>query len=323
MPVSRGDAAAEVRVAVEADLFPTLVGAHDRNLNVIERAFGVRLLTSGHEVVVQGEAEACARVRQLLEDLMESPEVCRRGGAELQVLVERLAQEGATRLHDLVAHGVVVGRRRIVPKSRGQVRYLEAIASHDMVFAIGPAGTGKTYLAMAAAIRALKGKEVNRIVLARPAVEAGESLGFLPGDLLEKVNPYLRPLYDALYDMVRREQADSLLERGTIEIAPLAFMRGRTLNDAFIILDEAQNTTSDQMKMFLTRMGFNSKVVVTGDVTQTDLPADRPSGLVEAQAIMEGVEGVCFVRLTERDVVRHPLVRRVIEAYERYERRRR
>ena len=279
-----GQSNAERRVEVDADLFPTLVGEHDRNLNLIERTFGVRLVTSGSAVVVHGGCERADRVTQLLRDLADSPELCAGGGGELEVLVERLAAEPAARLHDLVAHGVVVGKRRIIPKSAGQVRYLEAIRDHDMVFAIGPAGTGKTYLAMAAAIHALKGKEVERIILARPAVEAGESLGFLPGDLL-------------------------------------AFMRGRTLNDAFIILDEAQNSTSDQMKMFLTRMGFNSKVVVTGDITQTDLPSGQPSGLAESQAIMEGVEGVSFVDLEERDVVRHPLVRRVIAAYARYEER--
>jgi len=309
---------AERRVEVDADLFPTLVGEHDRNLNLIERTFGVRLVTSGSAVVVHGDGERAEQVTQLLRDLADSPELCA-GGGGLEVLVERLAAEPAARLHDLVAHGVVVGKRRIVPKSVGQVRYLEAIRDHDMVFAIGPAGTGKTYLAMAAAIHALKGKEVERIILARPAVEAGESLGFLPGDLLEKVNPYLRPLYDALYDMVRHERAEEMIDRGTIEIAPLAFMRGRTLNDAFIILDEAQNCTSDQMKMFLTRMGFNSKVVVTGDITQTDLPSGQPSGLAESQEIMDGVKGVAFVHLEERDVVRHPLVRRVIAAYARYE----
>jgi len=316
-----GQSNAERRVEVDADLFPTLVGEHDRNLNLIERTFGVRLVTSGSAVVVHGGGERADRVTQLLRDLADSPELCAGGGGELEVLVERLAAEPAARLHDLVAHGVVVGKRRIIPKSVGQVRYLEAIRDHDMVFAIGPAGTGKTYLAMAAAIHALKGKEVERIILARPAVEAGESLGFLPGDLLEKVNPYLRPLYDALYDMVYHERAEEMIDRGTIEIAPLAFMRGRTLNDAFIILDEAQNSTSDQMKMFLTRMGFNSKVVVTGDITQTDLPSGQPSGLAESQAIMEGVEGVSFVHLEERDVVRHPLVRRVIAAYARYEER--
>ena len=312
----------ERRVEVGPELFPTLVGEHDRNLNLIERTFGVRLATSGSSVVVHGEAARTRRVAELIHDLTESPELCGRGGGELEVLLDRLAADPDAHLHDLVAQGVVVGRRRIVPKSAGQVRYLRAIRDHDMVFAIGPAGTGKTYLAMAAAIHALKGKEVERIILARPAVEAGESLGFLPGDLLEKVNPYLRPLYDALYDMVPHERAEAMLERGTIEIAPLAFMRGRTLNDAFIILDEAQNCTSDQMKMFLTRMGFNSKVVVTGDITQTDLPGGQPSGLAESQAIMDGVEGVCFIHLHERDVVRHPLVRRVIAAYARYEERR-
>ncbi|NCO57821.1 MAG: PhoH family protein [Deltaproteobacteria bacterium] len=320
MAMAPGRDRVEERVEFDADLFPTVVGEHDHNLNLIERTFGVRLVTSGSSVLVRGDEVAARRVAELLRDLATSPELCAARG-ELEVVLERLTAEPAAHLHDLVVHGVAVGSRRIVPKSAGQVHYLDAIRDHDMVFAIGPAGTGKTYLAMAAAIHALKAKEVERIILARPAVEAGESLGFLPGDLQEKVNPYLRPLYDALYDMVHHERAEQMIEHGAIEIAPLAFMRGRTLNDAFIILDEAQNCTSDQMKMFLTRMGFSSKVVVTGDVTQTDLPSGQPSGLAEAQVVMDGVEGVAFVHLAERDVVRHPLVRRVIAAYARYEAR--
>jgi phosphate starvation-inducible PhoH-like protein len=208
------------------------------------------------------------------------------------------------------------GKRRITAKSANQRRYLDAIEEHDIVFGIGPAGTGKTYLAMAQAVGYLLAKKVSRIILARPAVEAGEKLGFLPGDLQEKVNPYLRPLYDALYDMMDVEKAERLIERGTIEVAPIAFMRGRTLNDAFVILDEAQNTTSEQMKMFLTRLGFGSKAVVTGDITQIDLPPGRTSGLVEAMHVVGKVEGISFVFFDERDVVRHKLVQAIVKAYE-------
>lgn len=210
------------------------------------------------------------------------------------------------------------GKRRIMAKSANQRRYLDAIDEYDIVFGVGPAGTGKTYLAMAQAVNYLLAKKVSRIILARPAVEAGEKLGFLPGDLQEKVNPYLRPLYDALYDMLDVEKAERLLERGTIEVAPIAFMRGRTLNDAFVILDEAQNTTTEQMKMFLTRLGFGSKAVVTGDITQIDLAAGRTSGLVEAISVVGRVEGIAFVYFDERDVVRHKLVQAIVRAYEAY-----
>jgi phosphate starvation-inducible protein PhoH and related proteins len=210
------------------------------------------------------------------------------------------------------------GKRRIAPKSANQRRYLDAIEQYDIVFGIGPAGTGKTYLAMAQAVSYLLSKKVSRIILARPAVEAGEKLGFLPGDLQEKVNPYLRPLYDALYDMMELEKAERLLERGTIEVAPIAFMRGRTLNDAFVILDEAQNTTAEQMKMFLTRLGFGSKAVVTGDITQIDLPMGRTSGLVEAMHVVGHIDGIAFVYFDERDVVRHKLVQSIVKAYESY-----
>ncbi len=212
-------------------------------------------------------------------------------------------------------------RRFIIPKTGTQKAYIQAIRDHDIVIGIGPAGTGKTYLAMAMAISAFLKKEVSRIVLARPAIEAGEKLGFLPGDMFEKVNPYLRPLYDALYDMMEADKASRLIERGVIEIAPLAFMRGRTLNDSFIILDEAQNTTSEQMKMYLTRLGFNSKTVITGDITQIDLPQGKSSGLVEVMKILEGVEGIRFVFFSEKDVVRHRLVQEIVRAYEKYEKR--
>ena len=236
----------------------------------------------------------------------------------------RSAPEGAElSLKDLLMDYIPVAskRRFIIPKTATQKVYIDAIRSHDIVIGIGPAGTGKTYLAMAMAISAFLKKEVSRIVLARPAIEAGEKLGFLPGDMFEKVNPYLRPLYDALYDMMEAEKAARLIERGVIEIAPLAFMRGRTLNDSFIILDEAQNTTSEQMKMYLTRLGFNSKTVITGDVTQIDLPPGKSSGLVEVVKILEGVKGIRFVFFSEKDVVRHKLVQEIVRAYERYEKR--
>ncbi len=229
-----------------------------------------------------------------------------------------LSAEPTASLPDIFLDTILTTSRNrgIAPRGPGQKRYVQAMRTHDIVFGIGPAGTGKTYLAMAMAVAALAERRIKRIVLCRPAVEAGEKLGFLPGDLAEKVNPYLRPLYDALHDMMEDERASSLIERGTVEVAPLAFMRGRTLNDAFVILDEAQNSTSEQMKMFLTRLGFSSRAVITGDVTQTDLAPGRASGLLEAAEILEGIEGIAFCRLTDLDVVRHPLVQQVIRAYE-------
>jgi phosphate starvation-inducible PhoH-like protein len=229
--------------------------------------------------------------------------------------------EGGASLAELYGTSIAVaaGKRRISPKTPNQKKYVEEIRAHDIVFGIGPAGTGKTYLAMAMAVSALVKKEVNRIILTRPAVEAGERLGFLPGDIYAKVHPYLRPLYDALYDMMDAEKVGRLVERGTIEVAPLAYMRGRTLNDSFIILDEAQNTTTEQMKMFLTRMGFGSKSVITGDITQVDLPAGRASGLIEVMGILSRVKGIEFVRFTHKDVVRHSLVQQIIKAYQRHE----
>jgi phosphate starvation-inducible PhoH-like protein len=226
-----------------------------------------------------------------------------------------------TSIKEIFSEAILVGagKKQIIAKTGNQKLYVEAIRKHDIVFGIGPAGTGKTYLAMAMAVSALVNKEVNRIILTRPAVEAGEKLGFLPGDIYEKVHPYLRPLYDALYDMMDAEKVARLVERGTIEVAPLAFMRGRTLNDSFIVLDEAQNTTSEQMKMFLTRMGFNSKSVITGDITQVDLPSDRASGLIEVMKILESVKGIEFIKFTDKDVVRHRLVQQIIKAYQKYE----
>lgn len=251
-----------------------------------------------------------------------------REGFDLKAEDLRLALRSASpgsvpSLKELFANNIVVAskKRFIIPKTEVQRKYVEAIKGNDIVIGIGPAGTGKTYLAMAMAISSLLKKEVSRIVLARPAVEAGEKLGFLPGDIYEKVNPYLRPLYDALFDMMDAEKAGKLIEKGIIEIAPLAFMRGRTLNDSFIILDEAQNTTSEQMKMYLTRLGFNSKTVITGDTTQIDLPHGKVSGLVEIENILRDIEGIKFIYFTERDVVRHRLVQEIVKAYERYEKR--
>lgn len=242
---------------------------------------------------------------------------------DIHYAVKSTAAGHETSVKDLFLNNIPVSskKRFIIPKTEVQRQYIEAMRNYDIVIGIGPAGTGKTYLAMAMAVNALLKKEVSRIVLARPAVEAGEKLGFLPGDIYEKVNPYLRPLYDALFDMIEVEKASKFIERGIIEIAPLAFMRGRTLNDSFIILDEAQNTTSEQMKMYLTRLGFNSKTVITGDVTQIDLPTGRVSGLVEAEKVLSGIEGIKVIYFSEKDVVRHKLVQEVVRAYERYEKR--
>jgi phosphate starvation-inducible PhoH-like protein len=276
--------------------------------------------TQGSDLLVEGEPEDTARVAQLVEQLStlmdEGHNITVR---DVKTATQLLAEDPNVDLRDHFLKGGQfrqAGKRRITAKSANQRRYLDAIEEHDIVFGIGPAGTGKTYLAMAQAVNFLLQKKVSRIILARPAVEAGEKLGFLPGDLQEKVNPYLRPLYDALYDMMDVEKAERLIERGTVEVAPIAFMRGRTLNDAFVILDEAQNTTSEQMKMFLTRLGFGSKAVVTGDITQIDLPPGRTSGLVEAMHVVGKIEGISFVYFDERDVVRHKLVQAIVKAYE-------
>ncbi len=289
------------------------------NLKALEERAGVQLGQRGTTVRVSGPAEAArfaARVvRELYALLKRGYPVARE---DVDQAFKVLTADPSASLADLFLDTVLVSSRNrgIAPKGPGQKRYVQAIRSHDIVFGIGPAGTGKTYLAMAMAVGALAERRVKRIVLCRPAVEAGEKLGFLPGDLAEKVNPYLRPLYDALHDMMEDERAASLIERGTVEVAPLAFMRGRTLNDSFVILDEAQNTTSEQMKMFLTRLGFSSKAVITGDLTQTDLAPGRSSGLLDAVEILQGIEGIAFCRFTDLDVVRHPLVQQVIRAYE-------
>jgi phosphate starvation-inducible protein PhoH and related proteins len=309
------------KITVPDEGAESLFGTYDENLKHLESLFSVRIRTNGHELIVEGDAADVARAEKVLEQLV----ALLRGGYKLgkgdvKTAAQLVSQDSNVELADYFLRGAArtSGKKQVMPKSVNQRRYLDAIDQHDIVFGIGPAGTGKTYLAMAQAVAFLIAKRVSRIILARPAVEAGEKLGFLPGDLQEKVNPYLRPLYDALYDMMEIERADRLLERGTIEVAPIAFMRGRTLNDAFVILDEAQNTTSEQMKMFLTRLGYGSKAVITGDVTQIDLPTARQSGLVEAMKVVGNVEGISFIHFDEKDVVRHPLVQQIVKAYEAY-----
>jgi phosphate starvation-inducible PhoH-like protein len=299
----------------------SLFGTYDENLKQLESQFGVRIRTSGSELIVEGDPADVARAEKVLDQLASLMRGgYRLGKGDVKTAAQLVAQDDNVELSEYFLRSATKtsGKRQVVPKSVTQKKYLDAIEQYDIVFGIGPAGTGKTYLAMAQAVSFLLAKRVSRIILARPAVEAGEKLGFLPGDLQEKVNPYLRPLYDALYDMIEIERAERLLERGTIEVAPLAFMRGRTLNDAFVILDEAQNTTSEQMKMFLTRLGFGSKAVITGDITQIDLPTGRQSGLVEAMKVVADVEGIAFVHFDEKDVVRHQLVQQIVKAYEKH-----
>ena len=312
-------------MSVPQDHLATLLGAYDDNLRHLESRLGVRIRTQGDTWFVDGDPAAAARVERLVSQLAGMmDEGHRLSDRDVKDAADLLAADPAVDLreHFLKAGQLrQAGRRRIVAKTTNQRHYLEAIDRHDIVFGIGPAGTGKTYLAMAQAVNALLSKKVSRIILARPAVEAGEKLGFLPGDLQEKVDPYLRPLYDSLFDLLDAEKATKFLEKRVIEVAPLAFMRGRTLSDSFIILDEAQNTTSEQMKMFLTRIGFGSKAVITGDVTQIDLPSGRKSGLVEAQRVVSGVEGIVFVQFNERDVVRHQLVQMIIKAYDEHNRK--
>ena len=303
------------------DKVRVLCGAHNEHLKLIEKRLGVQVGSRGGQLVVAGaDPEKVGTAERLLNELYELAV----GGYPLYLedvdQATKLAGQNVA-LKEIFGDTVYVSARHriITPKGLGQKRYIQAIRDDDIVFGIGPAGTGKTYLAMAMAVSFLVERRVKRIVLCRPAVEAGEKLGFLPGDIAEKVNPYLRPLYDALFDMVDYEKASAFIERGTVEVAPLAFMRGRTLNDSFIILDEAQNTTSEQMKMFLTRLGYGSKAVITGDVTQVDLPTGRASGLLEVQRVLKGVEGIGFCSFTEVDVVRHPLVQEVVKAYEAFD----
>ncbi|MEW5952399.1 MAG: PhoH family protein [Bacillota bacterium] len=297
-----------------------IFGRHDEHLSLLEKSLNVRIVARGQELVIIGPPEQVARAGRVLELLQEYYQAGNRLTLhEINYAVKAVNAGMSDVLKELARDITLVAARgkQIKPKTFGQKNYLGAMRKHDIVFAIGPAGTGKTYLAVVMAIRALRNKEVNRLVLTRPAVEAGEKLGFLPGDLQEKVNPYMRPIYDSLYDVLGFETTQKYLERQTIEVAPLAYMRGRTLDDAFIILDEAQNTTPEQMKMFLTRLGFGSRAVITGDITQVDLPRGQVSGLVHASEVLQGVGGLSFQYLTGDDIVRHPLVQKIITAYER------
>jgi phosphate starvation-inducible PhoH-like protein len=297
----------------------TLFGIHDQNIKYLESLLDVRINARGQDLTVDGDPKDVATVERILEDFSDLFHEGRSfSDKELRDAFAQIAEDRAYSLRDYFtkARFNPSGKKQVAPKSANQRRYIEEIQAKDIVFGVGVAGTGKTFLAVAMAVQALMQKQVNRIVLARPAVEAGEKLGFLPGDLQDKVDPYLRPLYDALFDLIDYERVTKLLEKRVIEVAPLAFMRGRTLADAFIILDEAQNTTSEQMKMFLTRIGFGSKAVITGDVTQIDLPQGKRSGLVEAERVLKGIEGIEFCYFTDKDVVRHKLVQMIIKAYE-------
>ncbi len=309
------------QIVLAEDGLERLFGTRDENLKRIEKAFGVSVMARGSQLRIEGEEAATRLVETLLNELSSLLS----SGYQLEPVdvdtaIRVLKDSPETSLVEFfTGSGILESVRRLVtPRSLKQQLYLQAMSEFDLVIGIGPAGTGKTYLAVAMAAAALKEGLVRRIILARPAVEAGERLGFLPGDLVEKVNPYLRPLYDALYDLIGFEKVGRLLERGTIEVAPIAFMRGRTLNDSFVILDEAQNTTTEQMKMFLTRIGFNSQAVITGDITQVDLPSGKVSGLIEAQQVLKSIDGIRFVFFDERDVVRHRLVQKIVLAYEKY-----
>ena len=303
----------------DIDLARQLFGEHNKNLQRIADAIDVSINARGNIVFIQGDSIAASLAKNILQQLYgllkdRYPIYPN----DIDYAVRILSGDDRIKLKDIFLDTVYITskKRHVIPKSLAQKEYIDAIRTSDMVFGIGPAGTGKTYLAMAMAVAALSKGVVNRIILTRPAVEAGETLGFLPGDLAEKVDPYLRPLYDALHDMMRFEKVSNLMEQGVIEVAPLAFMRGRTLNDSFIILDEAQNTTSEQMKMFLTRIGFSSKAVITGDITQIDLPVEKPSGLIQAKDILQGIDGINFIFFSKKDVVRHGLVQKIIKAYE-------
>ncbi len=301
------------------DLAKQLFGDYNSNLQRIADATDIAIHARGNTVFIEGDRIATDLAKNVLDQLYGLlKEKFPIYPNDVDYAVRILSADDNIKLKDIFLDTVYVTskKRSVVPKSLAQKEYIDAIRSCDMVFGIGPAGTGKTYLAMAMAVSALSKGEVDRIILTRPAVEAGETLGFLPGDLAEKVDPYLRPLYDALHDMMRFEKVSNLIEKSIIEVAPLAFMRGRTLNDSFIILDEAQNTTSEQMKMFLTRIGFNSKAVITGDITQIDLPSDKPSGLIEAKNILQGIDGIKIIFFSKNDVVRHGLVQKIIKAYE-------
>jgi phosphate starvation-inducible PhoH-like protein len=301
-----------------------LCGSHDENLKAIEKEFKVRLNIRAEHLKVSGTATNINKASGLIEYILDALRSGQNelGKEDLYCLISNFKRPTCIKAKGPMNSDAVgwQGGKQIGPKTKGQREYVEAIKKHDIVFGIGPAGTGKTYLAMASAVEALKKQEVRRIILTRPAIEAGESLGFLPGDMYEKISPYLKPLYDAIYDMMDASAIEKYLETGIIEVAPLAYMRGRTLNDAFIILDEAQNCTAEQMKMFLTRLGFDSKAVITGDITQSDLPEGKPIGLLQAKDILKDIEGIKFIYFTGNDVVRHALVQRIIEAYDRVNR---
>lgn len=307
------------KIRIPSQYFELLVGKLDENLKAMEKALGVRASARGDEVFLEGSEEASAQAEVLVNkllDLLENGYAIVNGDVKTAAALLQQDPEVDLKRFFLSSKISPSAKKTVYPRSFNQKKYIESIQTSDLVFGIGPAGTGKTYLAMAMGLSYLVNRSVSRIILTRPAVEAGEKLGFLPGDLLEKVNPYLRPLYDALYDLMELDKASRFLEKGLIEIAPIAFMRGRTLNDSFVILDEAQNTTSEQMKMFLTRLGFNSKAVVTGDITQIDLPSGKTSGLREAVNILSHVDDISFIYFNEHDVVRHPLVKKIIRAYE-------
>ncbi|MGD9232645.1 MAG: PhoH family protein [Desulfobacterales bacterium] len=303
----------------DINLASQLFGEYNSNLKRIAELTDVSIHARGNTIFIEGDSIAESLAKKILKQLYG---LLKDGYPiypnDVEYAVRILSEDDRIKLKDIFLDTVYITskKRPVIPKSQAQKEYIDAIRSSDMVFGVGPAGTGKTYLAMAMAVAALSKGKVNRIILTRPAVEAGEALGFLPGDLAQKVDPYLRPLYDALHDMMQFEKVSNLIERGVIEVAPLAFMRGRTLNDSFVILDEAQNTTSEQMKMFLTRIGFSSKAVITGDITQIDLPVGKPSGLIEAKDILQGIEGIRFIFFSKKDVVRHGLVQKIIKAYE-------
>jgi len=319
-PLKRSDSS-EILHFEDTGIVKALCGEHDGNLKVLGKRLAVKVHVQGSKFTLHGPCTAILTAKKILQDLYYIVESgYRLSSVDVVHAIKMIEQDAPLHMKDVFLDTIILTskRRPITPKSYAQKKYVDAIRGFDIVFGIGPAGTGKTYLAMAMGIAALMKKDVDRIILARPAVEAGEKLGFLPGDLAEKVNPYLRPLYDALHDIMDMHRAQEMLHQGTIEVAPLAFMRGRTLNDSFVILDEAQNTTAEQMKMFLTRLGFNSKAIITGDITQIDLPQATASGLVQAQRILEKVEGIKFCYFTEKDVVRHPLVEGIIKAYESF-----
>lgn len=302
-------------IGAAAEIF----GKHDENLALIEKSLGVKMVTRGEELIISGDEVQVQKAKEVMDQLQEFYRAGNRLTLQEINYAVQAARDGNYRALASLARDVVLVTpqgKKIKPKTRGQQLYVEALRQHDIVFSVGPAGTGKTYLAVVMAIRSLRARDVSRIILTRPAVEAGEKLGFLPGDLQEKVDPYLRPLYDGLYDVLGFDHTQKYLERRVIEVAPLAYMRGRTLEDSFIILDEAQNTTPEQMKMFLTRLGIGSSAVVTGDITQVDLPRGQQSGLVQAMHILSGIQGIAFHYFTEIDIVRHPLVQKIVRAYE-------